>query len=342
MRRWRLGFTLVELLVVIAIIGLLVALLLPAVQAAREAGRRTACLNNLRQLGLATLQFEGQFKRYPGLFEELEVGRLDADLATERYMTWGVILLPFLEKQKLYDLYAEGRTTDLFVEVMLCPSDGEKQRTEAANSYVANGGKIGPAIEQKTANGPFLNLAYAPRMAMREAHWADGREHTLALSENLDAMRFDFAAWSGFGRSGENFPIDHEYATEAQQDRAWSPVFLWADETSVPEQILINGPSEVCYDPPGPPEGLCGCENASPLRYSSTCDDEYERSRSMRARPSSEHPGGVNVSFSAARAAFIAEDIDYTVWRAMMTPNDERSDSPFPDIILGDNAASGG
>ena len=70
-RKKRTAFTLVELLVVIAIIGILVGLLLPAVQMAREAGRRAACTNNLKQLATAVINFEGRKSRFPGAQELL-------------------------------------------------------------------------------------------------------------------------------------------------------------------------------------------------------------------------------------------------------------------------------
>src|SRR5215208_6344831 len=91
-RRHR-GFTLVELLVVIAIIGILVALLLPAVQAAREAARRTQCTNNLKQLGIAMLNYESAKHELPPGLNECCWG------------TWQVAILPYLEETAMSALY---------------------------------------------------------------------------------------------------------------------------------------------------------------------------------------------------------------------------------------------
>ncbi len=94
----RRGFTLVELLVVIAIIGVLVAMLLPAIQAAREAARRTSCNNNLKQLGIAILNFHDTHKHLPSSH------RAPGVTNAPRYST-GTQLLPFFEEQNTYDQY---------------------------------------------------------------------------------------------------------------------------------------------------------------------------------------------------------------------------------------------
>ena len=95
------GFTLVELLVVIAIIGILIALLLPAIQAAREAARRAACLNNLKQLGLACLNMESALKRFPPS-AHIESGAAAGAVANNYGFSWCVDILPYMENIPLY------------------------------------------------------------------------------------------------------------------------------------------------------------------------------------------------------------------------------------------------
>jgi len=99
----RIGFTLVELLVVIAIIGILVGLLLPAVQAAREAARRMSCQNNLKQMGLALLNYESAYQRFPSAMMGSRVGNPRDD-----GVSWAVAILPYIEQTPLYNQLQTG------------------------------------------------------------------------------------------------------------------------------------------------------------------------------------------------------------------------------------------
>lgn len=143
----RLGFTLVELLVVIAIIGLLIALLLPAVQSVREAGRKTQCQNNLRQIGLAILSYANARARLPEAtcypFEKRGAFNPDVSiyeqadgpggrLVTARGGTWVVHVLPFIEQQSLHDQFDLTKpmrdapnhdAAQTAVRAFICPSD---------------------------------------------------------------------------------------------------------------------------------------------------------------------------------------------------------------------------
>src|SRR5262245_54140075 len=130
--RNREGFTLVELLVVIAIIGILIALLLPAINAAREASRRSQCLNNLKQMALANVTHAEAKKRLPpGQMKLAAVGG-NCDVATDAYTNWAIEILPYIEESALYNQYDQKLSNLAPVNVQVaskilnfqcCPSD---------------------------------------------------------------------------------------------------------------------------------------------------------------------------------------------------------------------------
>lgn len=136
-RHIRKGFTLVELLVVIAIIGILIGMLLPAVQQVREAARRTTCMNQLRQIALASLNFESAYSTFPSAGDHSQgFDRDDVQFrsAVDREnWGWGYQILPFIEQNTLYDLRAidgtdgsPGRMLSLKVPAYNCPSRGDR------------------------------------------------------------------------------------------------------------------------------------------------------------------------------------------------------------------------
>ena len=129
------GFTLVELLVVITIIGILIALLLPAVQAAREAARRLQCMNNLKQIGLAVLNYEEVHKYLPPCAQFAPSQLANLPNGSDQYLwptNWVCLILPFLEQQGLFDKIvptafmssaANAHVRSQRLAVMLCPCD---------------------------------------------------------------------------------------------------------------------------------------------------------------------------------------------------------------------------
>ena len=181
--RRRGAFTLVELLVVISIIGMLMALLLPAVQQAREAGRRNTCLNNMKQASFAVLNFEGQRKTYPGYCDTLTLQATGASSNNVVLpVSWVVQILPLLERNAEYQLWrnqAEVAAVNtaggsiiwppqVYMENLNCPSSPQASTfNNTPCAYIVNGGMMDvpggnggaatPYPSDWVANGVFFN-----------------------------------------------------------------------------------------------------------------------------------------------------------------------------------------
>ena len=210
------GFTLVELLVVIAIIGILVALLLPAVQAAREASRRTECANHLKQIGVAMHNYHDTHKRLP-------YG--SPGCCTLPGGTWPALLLPFIERQSLYDQIDFNKTPKdpvnaqavaQVIPTYICPSDGVSRGPVFTDRYGHNPttamglwypASMGPTIPDAcpfcpdpnpspsnwccqgvnfaTPDGEFAGMFGRHRRTLRLAEVTDGLSNTIMNGETI-------------------------------------------------------------------------------------------------------------------------------------------------------------
>jgi len=201
----RRGFTLVELLVVVAVIGVLVALLLPAVQAARESSRRTRCANNLRQQGLALIGFEGEHRTLP-------VGCIDCLEPPKRFHSWNSQILPWLEqatlrKQLDFAVPSYAATNigvgGISLDVFLCPSTLEQETTSATGlwkkgAFTDYGGiygvggngqdKVDEEWNKQLLKGDALGVfVYDQAVAFKDI--VDGTSRTIANAELLGRRR---------------------------------------------------------------------------------------------------------------------------------------------------------
>lgn len=324
MRTTRKGFTLVELLVVIAIIGVLVGLLLPAVQAAREAARRMSCQNNLKQLGLAMMNYESAMRRLPpSTVLNLAAG------GTENNQAWGVHgrILPFIEQQNLSDRIDLSVGWDLQmaidnvrVPVFGCPSDpGADQVRDPGGgrprlyptSYGFNFGTWFVYDPQSRRGG---DGAFYPDSFLRMADFTDGTSSTLMAAE--------VQGWTPYTRNGG--PPD-------------------ASVPQSPEQVSAAAASGVQFKNTGHtewPDGrvhhtgfttTMGPNTVVPYtRDGAVLDIDYnawqEGKNGTGGQPTfaaitsrSQHPGSVGTAWMDGSVRSISESIDLTVWRAMGT-----------------------
>jgi prepilin-type N-terminal cleavage/methylation domain-containing protein len=336
--RHKAAFTLVELLVVISIIGMLIALLLPAVQASREAGRRTVCLNNQKQLSLALLQYEGRRGHFPG-YRNWMVGT-DGSTGQSFGRPVGVIpeIFAELDQAALADQWRSSQSNPqvVLLPVGICPSDVTVRRDPgtADISYVFNCGVPDQIIQdpennqrQINMNGPwagvFHNLSPDPndpllsgnvpvdllrhQVSLDYITTKDGASYTLLLGERLDPTNRPPAAGSPF----QGWTYTPDFAV----NKIYIGFVWFFNATQLPNSQIQ----------PGHPAGI----NAEP---------EVFISARYGPRLSSNHPGGVVVSFCDGRQIFLRETIDQGVYCHLMTPWSKRAGR----VISGTNSDLGG
>ncbi len=296
------GFTLIELLVVIAIIAVLISLLLPAVQSAREAARRIQCTNNLKQIGLAMHNYHDA------------VGSLPPGVVGCCNGTWQVFILPYIEQGNLANSYnfftpryvdpSNVTVTTGFINALLCPSDERSKPTStalgafngqvSAHNYVANWGQT-DIDQQNLLNGvafmgaPFTFIAHysnanhvdTPNKGMltRFASITDGLSNTMLVSETVVGKGSDLRGLT------------------------W-----WADATGYTSFIPPNSSLfDLMYS-------ASAC--AYPFNNNTPCQIATTQSGLMTGARS-RHPGGVNVTMADGSVRFVKNSVNIATWRAL-------------------------
>ena len=322
-RRNRRAFTLVELLVVITIIGMLMALLLPAVNAAVEAARRGRCASRLKGLATGAISYDGRMKRYPGYRNSIgEMGNAKNPMVE---VGWLVMMLEDMSRKDLKDKYVDllqGRSETFnfpYLDWLECPSDPPDQRPTSKQSYSAYIGNAGLAkqgsgagVTDNPADGIFLNASSRNNLRpvnTRSAYvtGADGVTNTLLFSENVAAANNlgDQAAGGG----GWHTPGG---ATGTKDAEKIYTVFVWYDNNGVTPSPVgrVNGVPQA------------GAGNTVQLA------DVQLQNFPEAARPSSFHPGGANAAFCDGHVVLLRQDMGYHVYTQLMTVDNQRCSIP--------------
>ncbi|MDA1039176.1 MAG: DUF1559 domain-containing protein [Planctomycetota bacterium] len=168
------AFTIVELLVVIAIISALIGLLLPAVQAARESGRKTTCMNNLYQLGMGVNRFDQDARKLPSWSNPLGTNTI----------SWPILMLTYIERNDLYEQWSGGSGTVVRINSFTCPTAPPDTGNSGPLAYAANCGdglNVSTATTNSKYNGvmPFPGVKYS----LSDISDGDGTASTLLFAE---------------------------------------------------------------------------------------------------------------------------------------------------------------
>ena len=346
------AFTLVELLVVIAIIGILIALLLPAVQAAREAARRMQCTNNLKQIGLALHNYHDALKAFPkSRMMDATAANTDTSTGNWSYNGHSVheFLLPYIEQTAMYDRiewtlhghnqwqtlaqnaangHPDGGARLTAISAYRCPSATPPATIQLPVNYVFCMGTR-PSSNEQTTNGIF------------NKHWngvfknigaiADGTSNTLFASEIVSTggtrLHLDFV------RQGVQLPTglanntDMPHSLTATQTTIEAAIKQWELDC-----IAITTPGPIAHTAlnwarPTMTYSLFNCllppNPNSP--YCSTNGTASAHDGTINAPARSYHTGGVNAALADGSVQFVSSTVNMTAWQAAGNVNDGQS-----------------
>lgn len=358
----RRGFTLIELLVVISIIATLASLILPAVQNARETARRTQCQNNLRNVMVAVQTYatnkRGAIPPLTGGFN-INFGTTAAPVNSPA--PWSVHLLPYLEQSGLYDklvsnnndstVYTAANTTSglaaLAIEPYICPDD--QNGGNGSMSYVANAGYIdatvwGTAGSQAHEIGAYdyafnssgtINADDAETEVSTGVFWrlsnnggqshtldrisnADGTSQTVLLTENINTRNFSasggvinlIGGWASpfTGEIGFGVAVPNNGTTFQITDATTAGGVGGAATSSKAYSLILNG------------DAIAGT-NGQASKINANLQTATD---GAAPRPSSLHPGAVNMAFADGSCKVISQDIDESVYSRLLTPMGNR------------------
>ena len=326
MKKWlyRAGFTLVELLVVIAIIGILIALLLPAVQAAREAARRSQCVNNLKQVGLAYHNYHDTFKTFPRY--DYGVNTAACGEAACGANTWWVgftahtMVLPYVEQGAIYDrIDWSSRPTDTVNDTNLmrtvqinsyvCPSEGpfyDVNFKGSTNYFISEGpcfGNVGLADQ----NGFFRRDL---ETAIRDVR--DGTSNTIALAEIIKGDgNSTKSGWGDLIRMGGSAAAgcSDTFPTQAAMDAYGATLLTGA-------AAIWNENGRRYYAPTAGDLPVMTTLAPPNWKYPNFMVSDWSTGRFyIGAR--SYHPGGANHTLGDGSVRFISETLDFNTYQAL-------------------------
>jgi prepilin-type N-terminal cleavage/methylation domain-containing protein/prepilin-type processing-associated H-X9-DG protein len=347
------GFTLIELLVVIAIIAVLIGLLLPAVQSAREAARRGQCSNNLKQIGVALHNYHQSYGTFP-LGTTVAIPGGTGGMNESPVNTWSAqsLMLPYLEQQPLYDaanfwltnnsglgIFVNSTVFNTNLAIFICPSDGLSPTVASwASSNCNYMGSIGTTTfsGQQDATGIFNPGTFGPTgyakppaipvaVASSITSVTDGTAYTVAFSESLVGDQTHFTKW----RDGVSWTSSAPYFYQVAD--AWSNASLILQALSACNQKWSTSADQPSAEDKGwrwasswmgyslfntivPPSA-----QAYPWSACRTDNSQGPVSNGEFENATSNHPGGCNVLFCDGGVRFIKSSVAINTWWSLGT-----------------------